>query len=180
VPVAVGAVGGIADSGLVVRLTRSRLWIGLLASMLVGIVALNVMALSFSASSSQAARQADELRQANSALRGDIATLQSNDKIAAAAADLGLATPGPGDFRYLRPSADDAATAAKRLRAGEFSGYVPPATTVAATPPATETAPVAEETVAPVEPATETAAVETAPVTETQAPVAATGGGVTP
>src|SRR5687767_11636042 len=56
VPVAVGrtagAVGGLADSGLVVRLTRSRLWIGLLGALLVGIVALNVMALSFNASQS--------------------------------------------------------------------------------------------------------------------------------
>ena len=53
------AVGGLADSGLVVRLTRSRLWIGLLGCLLIGIVALNVIALSFSASSSQAARQAE-------------------------------------------------------------------------------------------------------------------------
>jgi hypothetical protein len=56
VPVAVGAtagaVGGLADSGLVVRLTRGRLWIGALAMLLVGIVALNVMALSLNATSS--------------------------------------------------------------------------------------------------------------------------------
>ena len=161
VPVAVGrtagAVGGIADSGLVVRLTRSRLWIGLLGGLLVGIVALNVMALSFSASSSDAARQADEIKRQNSALRGEIATRLSSPEIQAAAAELGLLNPEAGSIRYLRPSSDDAAEAARRLRAGELSGsgYV-------AAP--TEAPIVPEETVpletTPVEP------VETAPVTD--------------
>src|SRR5690349_7457139 len=63
-----GAVGGIADSGLVVRLTRGRLWIGLLACLLVGIVALNVVNLGLNASSSKLAQQADGLQRANSAL----------------------------------------------------------------------------------------------------------------
>ena len=64
VPVAAagGAVGGIADSGLFVWLTRGRLWIGLLGALLVGIVGLNVIALSFSASSSNAGQAADALQ----------------------------------------------------------------------------------------------------------------------
>ena len=166
VPVAVGrtagAVGGIADSGLVVRLTRSRLWIGLLGGLLIGIVALNVMALSFSASSSDAAGQADELKRLNSALRGDIATRLSSPEIQAAAAKLGLFNPQAGSVRYLRPSPGDAAEAARRLRNGELgaSTYVAPVTDPAVAP--VETAPV--ET-APVETApVETAPVETAPV----------------
>ena len=72
-PVAVGhaavAVAGLADSGLVFRLTRGRLWIGLLTALLVGIVALNVMALSFSASATRLGQQADVLDRQNSALR---------------------------------------------------------------------------------------------------------------
>jgi hypothetical protein len=166
VPVAVGrtaeAVGGIADSGLVVRLTRSRLWIGLLGGLLVGIVALNVMALSFSASSSDAARQAEELKRLNSALRGDIATRLSSTEIQDAAAKLGLFNPAAGSIRYLAPSAGDAAEAARRLKAGELgaSSYVAPVADTAVAP--TETAPV--ET-APIETApVETAPVETAPV----------------
>ena len=167
VPIAVGrtagAVGGIADSGLVVRLTRSRLWIGLLGGLLVGIVALNVIALSFSASSSDAARQAEELKRQNSALRGDIATRLSSPEIQAAAAKLGLFNPEAGSIRYLRPSPDDAAEAARRLRAGELGAadYVTP---VAG-------APVAPDDAVPIETApTETAPVQTEPV-ET-APVA--------
>jgi hypothetical protein len=167
VPIAVGrtagAVGGIADSSLVVRLTRSRLWIGLLGGLLVGIVALNVIALSFSASSSDAARQAEELKRQNSALRGDIATRLSSPEIQAAAAKLGLFNPEAGSIRYLRPSPDDAAEAARRLRAGELgaSDYVAPVAS----------APVAPDDAVPVETApTETAPVPTDP-TET-APVA--------
>ncbi len=170
VPVAaVRTVGGIADSGLVVRLTRGRWWIGLLGALLVGIVALNVFALSFSSSSSTAGRQADELKRQNSALRAQLATTLSNDEIQAAALALGLFTPEPGQVRYLKPDADDAAEAARRLRAGELGAGS--ATAVAAAPaevapvvPA-ETAPVTDPAaVAPLEAVPETAPAEPAAV----------------
>lgn len=182
VPVAVGrtagAVGGLADSGLVVRLTRSRLWIGLLGGLLVGIVALNVVALSFSASSSNAARQADELERQNSALRGEIAARLSNEEIQAAATKLGLVVPEPGAVRYLRPSPGDAAEAARRLRAGELGslGYVAPVVVAPVVP--TETAPV--ETVPPTDPAEvapEVVPEATAPAAPV-VPVVPVGGGV--
>jgi hypothetical protein len=84
-------------------------------------------------------------------LRGDIATRLSSPEIQAAAAKLGLINPEAGSIRYLGPSPDDAAEAARRLRAGELG---------------------AADYVAPVEIApVETAPVETAPVD---------GGGVTP
>src|SRR5215208_1366691 len=101
VAAAAGAVGGIADSGLFVWLTRGRLWIGLLGTLLVGIVGLNVMALSFSASSSNAGQAADSLRRMNSAARANVAGKLSNAEIQAAAAKLGLAMPPAGSFRYL-------------------------------------------------------------------------------
>jgi hypothetical protein len=198
VPVAVGrtagAVGGIADSGLVVRLTRSRLWIGLLGGLLVGIVALNVMALSLSASSSDAARQAEELERVNSGLRSDIATRLSSPEIEAVAAELGLVNPPAGSIHYVRPSAGDAAEAARRLRAGEFgtSEYSAPSAPVVPVDPAAGTeapvAPTEDPAVAPetAAPAAETTATTpaTAPTTEAPpAPVepavpAADGGGV--
>ncbi len=166
-----GAVGGLADSGLVLRLTRSRLWIGLLGMLLVGIVALNVVALSFSSSSSAVARQSDELNRQNSALRAQIATQLSSEQVQAAATRLGLSFASPGAIRYVRPSADDAATAAQRLRAGELSA--------AETVPVV--APVPEETVVaevPVEPATTAEAAVAAPVEE--APVEAPAPEVAP
>lgn len=157
-----GAVGGIADSGIFVWLTRGRLWIGLLGGLLVGIVALNVIALSFSASSSGAANRADELRSVNSTLRAQIAESLSREEVQAAATELGLMWPAPSVISYVHPGADDAEVAAKRLRRGELAvgDYAPP---VDAAP--VEVAPVE---VAPVE----TAAFETAPVVE--APVAET------
>jgi hypothetical protein len=149
VPVAVGrtavAVGDLADSGLVLRLTRSRIWIGLLGSLLVGIVALNVFALSLNASSSKTAGIADELRSENSALTTQIADRLSNERAQQAAAQLGLIVPEPGAILYLDPKPGDAAAAASRLRRGAITigtTYVPPVTTVTpelVAPTATET-----------------------------------------
>jgi hypothetical protein len=175
-----GAVGGIADSGVVVRLTRGRLWIGILAALLVGIVALNVVALSFSASSSGAARQGDALKRQNSALRAQIAELTASVEVQQTAGRLGLYVPNPGQVGYLRPTADDAVEAAKRLRAGELSTtqYVAPAEAIATEAPV---APVAEETAVAATPS-ETAPVEAAaPVAAEPAPVAeATPASATP
>lgn len=185
-PVAVGrtaiAVGGIADSGLVLRLTRSRIWIGLLGTLLVGIVGLNVLALSFNATASKTAGISDELRRENSALRAQIASGLSNERLQTAAARLGLVVPEPGSILYLDPRPGDAAAAAERLRNGGItigSTYVPPATPVAAPLPeepltAPVEAAVTEPTVIP-----EATAPETTAATATAVPPA-TAGGITP
>jgi hypothetical protein len=187
VPVAVGAtagaVGGLANSGLVVRLTRGRLWIGALAVLLVGIVALNVMALSLNASSSKTGRQADALKQQNSALRAQLAGEVSSQKVQRLATSLGLIFPEPGDIRYLEPEAGDAAEAARRLRSGElaFTELAPvvPVTTTEVAAPVEETAtPPAEEALAtePVETASTTP--EPAQAAPPAGQGAASGGGV--
>jgi hypothetical protein len=187
VPVAVGrtalAVGGIADSGLVLRLTRSRLWIGALGSLLVGIVALNVAALSFNASSSKTAGLSDELLRENSALRAQIENGLSNERVQAAAAGLGLIVPEPGAIRYLEPKPGDAAAAADRLRRGSFTigtEYVPPAipvTPVPAEATATTEAAVTPETA---ETAETTVPAETAASVAPETATTPTAGGITP
>ena len=141
------AVGGIADSGLVVRLTRSRLWIGLVGALLVGIVGLNVYSLSLSASGSQVAQKADELALENSSLRAQLTERLSNEEIQRTAGKLGLANPMPDDIRYLRAADADAKAAAKRLLGGDLASGA--ATTESAQAAAAE----AEVAVAPVEPA---------------------------
>jgi hypothetical protein len=168
VPLAVGrtagAVGGLADSGLVMRLTRGRLWIGALAVLLVGIVALNVVALSFTASSSDTARKAEDLSGQGSALRAQLAKELSSERVQRVAAGLGLIVPEPGSIRYLRPSDGDAAEAARRLRSGEL---------VAVAPAPVATDPGVAEAAVPVTPAEpEAAAPEapTEPVIEAPAP----------
>ena len=195
VPLAVGrtavAVSGLADSGLVHRLTRGRLWIGALTTLLVGIVSLNVLALSFNASSSRVGRQADVLKREISALRAKIATDgTSNKRIQAAAASLGLIVPEPGSVSYLRPGHDDAMVAAQRLASGELTAqpsYVAPLapvtvpTTTPTSPPATDQAAVAQ----PSETAPATDATTTTTTTEATSPPAAPAsaegaGGVAP
>ena len=190
VPVAVGAVAGIADSGLVLGLTRTRLWIGVLGTLLVGIVALNVMALSFNAQSSKTAGLSDELREANSALRADIADGLSNERLQAAAVRIGLVMPQAASALMLTPGAGDAEAAAQRLRRGDVTlgtTYVSPVAEVPAEPAVA--VPVADPAVATT-PVTDPAALEAtsapasttpiAPATQAAPLVPETGGGVAP
>ena len=191
VPVAVGTVSTIADSGLVLGLTRSRLWIGVLGSLLVGIVALNVMALSFNAQSSKTAALSDELREANSALRADIADGLSNERLQEAAIRIGLVMPQAASALILTPGSDDALIAAQRLRRGEFeigSTFVPPAAEIPVEVPLDPAAaglpldPATTEL--PTDPATTAETTETPPAVATTDPTAPaateTGGGVAP
>jgi hypothetical protein len=177
VPVVVGrtagAVGGLADSGFVMKMTRGRLWIGLLGVLLVGIVGLNVWALSLNASSSKVARQTDGLKRANSALQAQIAGELSNEQVQATATKLGLIVPEPGSIRYLTTGGDAVAIAARRLEDGDFAiGSAPVAAAAPVVPaevPEEPVTPEAEAAVTPVEPAVSDPAV---------APTAPAGGGV--
>ncbi len=187
VPVVVGrtadAVGGIADSGFVMRMTRGRLWIGLLGLLLVGIVGLNVWALSLNASSSKVARQTDGLKRANSALQAQIAGELSNEQVQAAATKLGLIVREPGSIRYLGTGGDDAAVAARRLANGDFTlGSVAPPPLIPVEPAEVPTEPVvAESEVAPVDPAaTDPAAVDPAAAAAVTPPATTAGGVVAP
>ena len=148
-----GAVGGLADSGLVKRLTKGRLWIAALAALLVGIVALNVVSLSLNSRSSDAARAVENLEREGSSLRAQLAQELSTQRVQSVAAGLGLIYPEPGAISYLRPSEGDAAEAARRLRSGELAAV--PVTPVA--PVFTDLTEVTLEEVAPAEPAVETA-----------------------
>jgi len=144
-----GALSGLAETGLVVRLTRGRLWIGVLGALLVGIVALNVGALSFNAASSQVGRQADALDRENSALRARIANQLSNDSLQEAIYSLGLVAPEPAAVHYLHATPSAAEVAARRLASRELTSAtsattaVPVTTTPVPAPAPTPTTPVA-------------------------------------
>jgi hypothetical protein len=111
------AVGQLPDSGLVVRLTRGRAWIGVLGMLLVGIVALNVVTLSFAASSGRIDEQITALDQENSILRGRDARLSGIGPVRQAAAPLGLAMPSSEEIHFSDAGPDNVATAAQRLAA---------------------------------------------------------------
>lgn len=118
---AAGAVGGIANSGLVVGISRSRVWIVVLGILLGGIVALNVWGLSLSASTSTMAMEIDELQRTNSVLETRIAQRLSSERVQKAAAAVGLDAPAADAVRYVKASPTDAANAAERIAGGEIS-----------------------------------------------------------
>ena len=122
----VNAVSGIADSGFVVGMSRGRAWIVVLGVLLGGIVALNVVGLSLSASSGSVSAKIDELQQANSVARARIANRLSNERITEAATALGLAVPAPDAVHYLDAGSSDAEKAAQRLADGLIA-TAPPA-----------------------------------------------------
>jgi hypothetical protein len=145
VPLAVGttagAVSGLAESGLVHRLTRGRMWIGLLTTLLVGIVALNVFTLSVNATSSRTTRQTDVLQRQNSALQGQIAAAgASSDRVQTLAGKLGMIVPELGSIGYVEAGPKDAALAAQRLESGAITAGAT-ITTDTTTPTATTTVP---------------------------------------
>lgn len=121
----VNAVSGIADSGFVVGMSRGRAWIVVLGVLLGGIVALNVVGLSLSASSGSVSAKIDELQQANSVARARIANRLSNERITEAATALGLAVPAPDAVHYLDAGSSDAEKAAQRLADGLIANAPP-------------------------------------------------------
>jgi hypothetical protein len=111
------AVGQLPDSGLVVRMTRGRAWIAVLGVLLAGIVTLNVITLSFAASSGKLDEQITALDQENSILGGRVARLDGIGNVRRSAAPLGLAMPASDAIHFTDAGPDDVATAAQRLAA---------------------------------------------------------------
>ena len=125
IPVAVGtatAVRQLPDSGLIVRMTRGRAWIGVLGVLLVGIVALNVVTLSLSATQSGVERNIQALDQENPFLRSREAQISSAVRIRHNAAALGLTAATTDGLGAVTATPRDATIAAQRLAAAA-GGY---------------------------------------------------------
>jgi len=125
IPIAVGtatAVRQLPDSSLMVRLTRGRAWIGVLGLLLAGIVALNVLTLSLSATAGQVDQSIQALDQENSILRSRDAQRSGTTRVRHDAAALGLTVPASDEIGYVEASPDAVAVAAQRLAAAG-SGY---------------------------------------------------------
>jgi hypothetical protein len=120
IPIAVGtatAVRNLPDSGLVVRMTRGRAWIGVLGVLLAGIVALNVITLSFAASSGHVAQNIQALEEDNSVLRSRDAQKSGAGRIRHEAAALGLSAAAVDEVAAVQAGPHDAEIAARRLAA---------------------------------------------------------------
>lgn len=148
IPAAVNRVGDIADSGLMVRMIRSRAWIGVLAALLAGIVTLNVISLSYTASSGRVAARSAQLERANAVLRAKLTKDLSGPHVESTAAANGLLAPEPGDIEYLDAGDQYAQAAAKRIE----DGLLTASSGVAPAPPPTETAVPTLTPAAPTEP----------------------------
>jgi hypothetical protein len=125
IPIAAGAataVRQLPDSSLMVRMTRGRVWIGVLGVLLVGIVAINVITLSLSATAGHIDRNITALEEENSLLGGRTARLYGSARVRHEAAAFGLAAASSEGTRYLQASKQDMAIAAQRLSAAA-SGY---------------------------------------------------------
>jgi hypothetical protein len=124
IPIAAGRVGRAAvgvtqlpESGLIHRLTRGRLWIGLLGLLLVGIVALNVVTLSFAASSGKIDATNTLLGKENSMLQSRVAQKYGQLRLRSEAAKLGLAASTEKVPQLINAKGSDVAEAASRLAA---------------------------------------------------------------
>jgi hypothetical protein len=125
IPIAVGtasAVGRLPDSGLMVQLTRGRIWIGVLGVLLAGIVALNVITLSIAATAGHIDQNIQALDRENSILRGRDAQLSATERVRGEAAALGLSASTEEDVGYVQAGPDDVKIAAQRLAAAG-TGY---------------------------------------------------------
>ncbi|MGV1050030.1 MAG: hypothetical protein ACOYD4_16070, partial [Solirubrobacterales bacterium] len=121
IPLAVGrtaaTVRHLPDSGLIVRMTRGRAWIGVLGLLLAGIVTLNVVTLSFAASAGKIDEQTSALEEENSMLKSRIAEKFSASRVHGEGAAQGLAMPTAADPTVIQFSPRDVVTAAQRLAA---------------------------------------------------------------
>jgi hypothetical protein len=125
IPIAVStasAVGRLPDSGLVMRMTRGRAWIGVLGVLLAGIVALNVITLSFAASAGHVDQNIQALDRENSILRSRDAQRSATERVRSEAAALGLSASTAEDPGYVEAGPGDIRVAAQRLAAAG-TGY---------------------------------------------------------
>ncbi len=105
------------DSGLIVRMTRGRTWIAVLGVLLVGIVALNVVTLSFAASSGKFDESITKLEEENSMLSSRVGQKFGTKRVRFEAAAQGLVMPNQSEPQVIEYTPDDVQTAAARLAA---------------------------------------------------------------
>jgi hypothetical protein len=124
IPIAAGTVGRTAvavtqlpESGLIHRLTRGRAWIGVLGVLLIGIVALNVVTLSFAASAGKVIERNQELSRENSVLGSLQAKKYGQARIRGEAKQLGLTASMAADPTMVTIGKGDVGKAAARLAA---------------------------------------------------------------
>lgn len=106
------------DHAVTHRLARGRVWIGVLAVALSGIVFMQVTLLRMHASIGRSVERSEGLERSNASLRRDISARSSDDRILSAAVRMGFIQPAAGTPRFLVAGSGDAARAAAALARG--------------------------------------------------------------
>jgi len=118
---ALAALRAMPDHVIVDRLTRGRLWIGLIGCLLLGLVSMQVALLKLNAGIGRAVQQSANLERRNGELRAEISRLGSEERIQAMGARLGLVMPDAGSVTYLGVRrGQDAASASQALRSNQL------------------------------------------------------------
>ena len=163
--------GRIVDARFLDRLLRGRVWIGLLAVGLMGIVFIQVSMLRLNAGISRAITSAETLSHQNASLRANISQLDSGERIADSAGALGMVQPAAGSVNYLDARKGDARAAAQAIRPPRKDATGASASAAAAPTQATTTAQAAPATAQPQ--AQAATAAPAATTTQTTPPAAA-------
>jgi hypothetical protein len=111
------AVGRLPESPAIRRISRSRLWIAVIGTLLIGIVLVNVLTVSYGATASQVETKIEQLERQNSILSSTTTRALSMPRVRAAAAEAGMMVPGTTEIRYREFSPEVYAAAAQRLAA---------------------------------------------------------------
>lgn len=131
----------VLDAPFLDRLVRGRVWIALVATALLGIVAMQVAILRLGASIGESVAQIQRLTQANESAETTIAEDEPGRNVANEASSLGMVYPPAGNVVYLRYSPAEASIAAHSITPPTAPLFTPAAPSL--------TAPIAP--VAPVE-----------------------------
>ena len=105
------------ESAAIRKISGSRLWIALIGLLLIGIVAINVLTVSYGAMSSAVEADIEKLERQNSILRSQTTRALSLPRVRNAASAEGMKMPATDEIRYREFAPEVFATAAQRLAA---------------------------------------------------------------
>ena len=105
------------DSGAVKGLSRTRTWIVVIAILLTGLVAVNLVAVSFGTEASRNLTQTQALERRNAILESTGIAAISVPEVREGATEMGMISPDPTTVRFVEHSPEDVAAAAQRLAA---------------------------------------------------------------
>lgn len=110
-------VGRIPESAAVRKISGSRLWIALVGLLLIGIVAINVLTVSYGAMTSRVETKIERLERQNAILGSSTTRALSMPRVRNAASAAGMYAPATDEIRYREFGPEVFAAAASRLAA---------------------------------------------------------------